>query len=286
MDRTKRFHPIAYACVTNETTADYEFVFQVIRDALEQYYEVKFKPKTLIADGADAIRNAFYNTFAESAELDVMCFAHVIRNIRKRSFENKLNKPLILDDIRKAQLAPNKNTFMMMTQLLCEKWSASEPEFVEYFKKEWLGSHCNWFEGVANYTPSTNNALESHNAVIKRTVTLKRRLPLNQFLSCMCKLLADISQQFMSGNRSIALEPAVKNTLLQEAALLVRNHFKAFKAKASKPTYIIPSSTCPPELAIAFKGIILYSINNKVLEFFRYIYMPRLSFILDSKTIN
>lgn len=248
VDRTKRFHPLAYACVTNETTSDYEFVFESFRNAVEQYYEVKFEPKILIADGADAIRNAFYNTFP-SAELDVMCFAHVIRNIRKRPFANKLNKQLILDDIRKAQLAPNRNAFVMMTQLICKKWSESEPEVVEYFKKEWLGTHCNWFEGAANYTPSTNNALESHNAVIKRTVTLRRRLPLNQFLNCMCTLLADISRQFISGERSIELEPAVKKNLLQEAALLEQNRFKAFKAKASTPTYIVPSSTCPPELA-------------------------------------
>lgn len=59
-----------------------------------------------------------------------------------------------------------------MTKLFCEKWMAIEPEFVEYFRKEWLGVHCNWYEGAAVYTPSTNNALESHNAVIKRTITM------------------------------------------------------------------------------------------------------------------
>lgn len=77
-----------------------------------------------------------------------MCFAHVIRNIRKRSFTTKMNKQLILDDIKKAQLTPNKQTFLMMTQLLCEKWYTAESEFIEYFKSQWLGVHCNWFEGA------------------------------------------------------------------------------------------------------------------------------------------
>lgn len=112
VDRLKRFHPVAYACCSNETTADYEFLFESIRNALEVFYDMKFEPKVIIADGADAIRNAFYNSFP-TAELDVMCFTHVIRNIRKRSFSTKSNKQLILEDIRKIQLAQNRNTFCL-----------------------------------------------------------------------------------------------------------------------------------------------------------------------------
>lgn len=66
------------------------------------------------------------------------------------------------------QLAPNRATFEMMSKLFCEKWSSVEPDFVAYFQKEWLGPHCNWFEGAAYYTATTNNGQESHNAVIKK----------------------------------------------------------------------------------------------------------------------
>lgn len=148
VDRLKRFHPVAYACTTHETTADYEFVFGAIQDAIECFYEQKFEPKTLIADGADAIRNGFYNTFS-SAVIDIMCFAHVMRNIRRRVFSSKSNKQLILDDVRKIQLASNENTFLLMTRMFCEKWMPVEPDFVRYFQKEWLGAHCNWYEGAA-----------------------------------------------------------------------------------------------------------------------------------------
>lgn len=94
VDRLKRFHPIASACTTNETTTDYEFVFQSIRDAVESYFGLEFEPTTMIADGADAICNVFYNVFP-STELDIMCAAHVIRNIRKRPFSTKTNKQLV-----------------------------------------------------------------------------------------------------------------------------------------------------------------------------------------------
>lgn len=248
VDRTKKFHPIAYACSTHETAEDYEFVFATFHDAIEILYEKKFEPKTLIADGADAIRNAFYKTF-DSAVLDIMCFAHVIRNVRKRTFSTKSNKQLILDDIRKIQLASNENTFLLMTKLFCEKWMSIEPEFVEYFKKEWLGVHCNWYEGAAVYTPSTNNALESHNAVIKRTITMRKRLPLNQFLTSITDLMMDISKQYASGTREIINKPSVHKNLMRQAALFEQQKFKAFKAiRTTIPTYIIPSSNCPAEL--------------------------------------
>lgn len=193
------------------------------------------------------IATGFFNSF-ESAEMDIMCFAHVIRNVRKRVFSTKSNKTLILDDIRKIQLASNINTFLMMTNLFCEKWKDIESDFVQYFKREWLGAHCNWFEGAANYTPSTNNALESHNAVIKRSITMRKRLPLNQFLASMCDLMTEISKQFSSGKRTIINSPVVHKKLMRAATQLEQKQFKAFKAKSTVPTYIVPSSNCPAEL--------------------------------------
>ena len=32
----------------------------------------------------------------------------------------------------------------------------------------WFSKHQNWYEGIAINTPSQNNALESHNLVIKK----------------------------------------------------------------------------------------------------------------------
>lgn len=281
VDRLKRFHPVAYACTTHETTADYEFVFSAFRDAIEVFYEQKFEPKTLIADGADAIRNGFYNSF-DSAEMDIMCFAHVIRNIRKQAFKTKSNKQLILDDIRKIQLASNRNTFLLMTKLFCEKWLTAESEFIAYFKKQWLGVHCNWYEGVANYTPSTNNALESHNAVIKRSITLRKRLPLNQFLTSISDLMTEISEQYSSDERVIESKPAVKKNLMREAALLEQQKFAAFKAKTAVPTYIVPSSKCPANLSnISYYATLVSKVWSSFDEFinhgFQFFWIVQLS---------
>lgn len=230
VDRSKKFHPIAYACTTHEKTEDYHFVFESVKIAIEKYFGAHFQPKILISDAADAIRNAFYKAF-KSAEIDVMCFAHVLRNINKRKFVSLNNKQLINGDIKKMQLAPDKATFKMMADLFCDKWISVETEFVNYFKKQWLGIHCNWYEGAAEYCPSTNNAQESYNAIIKKKVTMRKRLPMGQFLACMLKMASGVSLEFHKGDRIVASEPSIDKEIFQRALLMVQNAFKAFKVK-------------------------------------------------------
>lgn len=251
IDRAKRFHPLVYACCSHEAGVDFEFIFKSIKDAIKANFDYDFEPEVIIADGSDAIRNAFYSSF-ETAKLDVMCYVHVLRNCYKQAFTSKSNKSLILEDIRKMHLAPNKTTFNLMSKLFCEKWSDVESNFVSYFKREWLSAHCNWFEGAAHYTPSTNNALESHNAVIKRKITLRRRLPMNEFLKCMLDMTTDASKQLKSGDCIFATEPNVPKQIYEAAALMVQQQFKAFKATVSNAKtaiFSIPSSECADEYA-------------------------------------
>lgn len=251
IDRAKRFHPLVYACCSHEATLDYEFIFESVKNAIKKHTHCKFEPEIVIADGSNAIRNAFFNSF-KSAKLHVMCYAHVLRNCSKQPFVSKTNKSLIFEDIRKMHLAPNKSTFTMMSKLFCAKWIEIEKNFVAYFKKEWLNMHCNWFEGAAQYTPSTNNALESHNAVIKRKITLRRRLPMNEFLKCMKEMTSDASEQLQKGERKFATEPNITKRIYEEAALMIQQSFKAFKAKTAnkdKAIYSIPSSECAIENA-------------------------------------
>lgn len=252
VDRQKHFHPTMYACSSHETTNDYSFVFRSLKNGIVKYYpNALFEPKVLIADGADAIRNAFYKEFEGTAKLDIMCFAHVLRNVRKRPFTSKTNKTLIIDDIKKMQLAPNRKAFDMMAQLFIEKWIGIDPNFVEYFKKQWLGVHSNWFEGAADYTPSTNNAVESHNAVIKRKVTFRRRLPLKEFLLAMKSMASEVSKQFAEDKRSIAVEPNIGRDAMMKAAEMNYNGFVSFKATtkgSGRTVYVLPAARCPEGL--------------------------------------
>lgn len=159
------------------------------------------------------------------------------------------------------QLAPNRKAFDCMAELFCTKWRPLEEYFVEYFKTQWLGVHSNWFEGAAVYTPSTNNALESHNAVIKRKITFRKRLPLDKFLLTMKEMTQDVSKQFSDGVRIIAEEPCISKETWTKAATMNVQKFKAFKAKKTsddKTTYVVPSSKCDLHNAneIYFKSLV------------------------------
>lgn len=213
----------------------------------------------MIADGADQIQNAFYNKF-ESAKLDIMCYAHVIRNCRKRPFSSNVNKESILSDIALMQLSPNRTTFDMLKDLFIDKWTPVEPDFAAYFEKEWLGSHSNWFEGAADYTASHNNSQESHNAVIKRKITLRKRLPLNQFMHCMKTMAQDISSQFSKNERRLEVEPNIPKKVYESAAVMVKENFIAFKAKnlrnASVHIYSVPSSRCETPTERFYKDLV------------------------------
>lgn len=100
------------------------------------------------------------------------------------------------------------------------------------------------------YTPSTNNAKEGYNGAIEKKVTLRRRLPIKEFLGSVKKMASERSQQLHDGARKFALKPAITKKSLQSAVILEQKPCKAFKAKKSTDdtkgvsTHVVPSSKC------------------------------------------
>lgn len=83
-DKHNSFHPFGISVTTNETTADYEFVFTSIKNAVEKLMPgISFEPKHLQSDAARQIHNGFRNVFGEDATNSV-CFFHVKSNIQKQ----------------------------------------------------------------------------------------------------------------------------------------------------------------------------------------------------------
>jgi hypothetical protein len=126
-----------------------------------------------------------------------MCWAHVIRNIRKHRtlIKNKQKFIVVEKDIKDLQLAFNDHVFSIGAQLLLQKWAIDEDlrEFSRYFSQQWLSDLCYWYEGAAQFTPSTNNRLESLNGRIKQHYTMRNKLPLAPFLQVAEKMLVDWS---------------------------------------------------------------------------------------------
>lgn len=146
-------------------TEDFRFIFDTLIDNVLKLTNTVFSPRILISDACLAIRNAFSNAFPEH-DLMVMCYVHVLRNVDKNKDKyKKENKNEIMRDISTLQLAASRESFDMLANLFMLKWNDRDKSFADYFKKQWLDSHCNWFEGSAEYTPSTNNSLEGNKSV-------------------------------------------------------------------------------------------------------------------------
>ena len=132
----------------------------------------------MVADASEAIRNAFILVFGEGL-LIIMCWAHVRRNVVKHL--HLIDDDYKDDIISDLQLASSKEHFDKAKHLFIKKWNnKKQSQFIDYMKSMWFSSHQN-YEGAASFTPSHNNALESHNLVLKKEETFRERLRLSRF---------------------------------------------------------------------------------------------------------
>lgn len=113
-------------------------------------------------------------------------------------------------------------------------------ELVKYFKKEWITTHKNWYEGFKSKTPSTNNALESSNKVIKDEQTLRERFDLNQF-----SMIELWSTEYSTGLNKINFgAPTVKLETWTKGYNFARSNVKiTTKRNGDKIIYSIPMSS-------------------------------------------
>ncbi|GBP15963.1 hypothetical protein EVAR_12545_1 [Eumeta japonica] len=100
---------------------------------------------------------------------------------RIERIKNKELRDNILNDVDSLHSITDANIFDAASEAFVQKYE-DEIEFVTYFRAQWLVQNSNWFLGAASNSPSTNNALESFNRVIKDSNTLRERFPLSRFL--------------------------------------------------------------------------------------------------------
>lgn len=194
---------------TGETSEDFAFVFNSLIKGLLKLFNFKYLPKTLIADGADAITNGFMIAFGyEKHDFKrVMCWAHVVRNIDKRIYviTDEVYRNSIKQDIKELQKSYCVELFTLGYELLEKKWLSTKSgeckTFFEYFRKEWINStNSGWYEGLTQgeHTPSTDNALESINGKIKSIHTLRERLAVNSYLRNAYEMLRNWSKDSLT----------------------------------------------------------------------------------------
>ena len=118
----------------------------------------------------------------------------------------------ILSNIDTIQLAQSKVIFDQLVKLFTEKYS-NQKDFIEFFKQQHVQKNYNWFEGASIKSPSTNNALEGTNAIIKSNYTHRDRLPLGRFFSMVIEMVSDWSSQRSPGQNKKIFRTTVVPTL-------------------------------------------------------------------------
>lgn len=181
-----------------------------MKKALFEKFNVELNPKYLIADAARSIQNAFKMTFADSEIL--MCWFHMRKALSKqleKHIHDKIKRQRFLADLDKLQLSQSPEIFDTASKLFIVKWQPESKDLLEYFCIEWLNQNRNWYEGVAKMVPSTNNALESNNRLLKDEQTLRERMDLAQFRFQICDTIRQWSLEYDSGLNKINKIPHI-----------------------------------------------------------------------------
>jgi hypothetical protein len=208
-DRNRQFHCFGVGVCTDEKTEDFKFIFNSLKNEVARIFNTQISPSTLISDAAKSIQNSFRAVFGEDV-LVIMCWAHMKKNVQKKvdSLIPKEARQEILADIDSLQLSQSTEVFEKASNLFLKKWNEHK-EFVKYFSAEWLKSNKNWFEGAKKLVPSTNNALESYNRVMKDEDSLRERVSLSRFTVGLIDWIEKWSDNYKSGIKVFKAEPEI-----------------------------------------------------------------------------
>lgn len=229
VDRRNHFHVLCACLTSNERTNEYRFVFQTIKNAIEKHTKTTFEPNVLISDAAPAIRNGFYDTF-ESATQNVICFVHVLRNIRKAPLKNKANRDAIVRDIKVLHKSPNKYEFDIACDLFIAKWTQNDEKiFCDYLQSQWLQSDTqNWYCGYSPFVPAHNNCQEGFNNSIKRDHLMRELLPFDTFKIALNDMVCEMSHSYspsvtIEKVKTVENAPLITNDLYRDGHQWINN---------------------------------------------------------------
>lgn len=208
-DAAGKFHTICMSLSSNETADDWSFIFTAIAVAAKRFKKIDVKPTHIMTDAAMAIKKGFLSSFphVEGSDYDLMCGFHMKKSLNSAPYRDKENKIRIKNDVNIMEQCQSKQIFEHVLTLFISKWQTSEPDFVQYFKKEWVNKNPNWFACANLKAPNTNNATEGTNLTLKRDHTLRERQPMTQFSETFIQMIRYKSEMYARET-----EPKVFNT--------------------------------------------------------------------------
>lgn len=180
-DGAQQLHVLSVSIVSHRTHGMYMKVLHGLKDLVPRVLpQVTLEPAYVMTDAEVAERKALLDVFPGVQPL--MCYFHV-----KKACEEKLRgnaeKDVILKDIGELHSTLTQAEFDTKFSHMFNRWLANSDNFALYFYQQWVvGEFKEWqifrsSPGVA----TTNNAVESLNATLKKYFTCRKRFKLGEF---------------------------------------------------------------------------------------------------------
>lgn len=243
-DMAQSFHLTGLVITSHENTSAYEFAFKAMKDGIERITTKVIQPSALVADADAAIHKGFANVFGTQHSTVVMCVTHVFRNVQtKYKFNDRANKPLLMDDLRKLRQAVSERKFKVGCKLFAKKWSKKEKEVVALIQKSWFDKNSNWYNTCKFRTPKTNNANESFNGHMKKHQTLYKKTPLKQFLIMALRIVHQRSKEYKKEKAVFQKEVPIPNALMAKGKKFDKSYFEVANTDGSQDCYVFAGDT-------------------------------------------
>ncbi|XP_062558177.1 uncharacterized protein LOC134223055 [Armigeres subalbatus] len=135
VDKMRHAHPVAFATVTKQEKADYDFVFSAIFDQCSRL-GIDCTIKAFINDGEIALKKAARSLFDEQVKM-INCYFHVVNNFKK----NRITKNKTISAECKETILKNVPLKVLPTQKLhfCEICISKQPAAVPQSIQALLG---------------------------------------------------------------------------------------------------------------------------------------------------
>lgn len=232
-----RPRPILYAIMNGQSTNDYQCIFEAFRDGILSHDGILREPKILTSDFEQSMRLAVHNVWPTCQR--VGCNFHFCQAIRRKArslqtLSTKIDSSKIHHHIVKMfmrlSLLPTARIVVGFDSLInfihLQKLFGDFEEFLDYFKKTWLGRFPLEEWGVSERDRRTNNNVESYNRTIKLVI------PMNPtpwvFLDSLLDLAYQASASFASDRHNNVPRPPDNSYISEplEIALSMLNEGK------------------------------------------------------------
>eukprot|EP00033_Pygsuia_biforma_P002545 GCRY01002816.1.p1 GENE.GCRY01002816.1~~GCRY01002816.1.p1 ORF type:complete len:651 (-),score=19.77 GCRY01002816.1:224-2116(-) len=190
------FRAIATAISSNEKEESFVAFLNAVKNAIFEFHSFNWEAQVAISDAASSIRNALKRVFSNIRI--GMCWFHVCQNVKERLktlLPDEATRQVVKSNIYLLHCCHTKEEFEQGCRIVLAHWrSQGFFEFANYFERQWVVAHSEWYCGFLKGFSSTNCATERRNRDIKENYTRRTKLHFSQFFPMLERMLRNWSR--------------------------------------------------------------------------------------------